>query len=236
MKTGTLIRAGMAVLLTTVTVTAVPFSHAATDTGAADTPQKKVETAEQDQSAADSSWNPWNWFRHEENTGAKVPIQQGAAKEGGKALTGPLQEFHHEVDRLFNNMFRDFNASSFDFHHPFMLRTADGAFRPTLDLSAGDKEYTVTVELPGADEDDIKVELVDNVMTISGEKKQEKEKKDKDHYRQERYFGAFQRVLTLPEDADQEGIKAKFKQGVLTVTVPRKPMPKSKVKEIEIHT
>ncbi|MCW5214033.1 Hsp20/alpha crystallin family protein, partial [Desulfobulbus sp. US5] len=63
-----------------------------------------------------------------------------------------------------------------------------------------------------------------------------KEEEEKDYYRQERFYGSFQRVLSLPEDADQDAIKATFNQGVLTVTMPRKDMPKPAVKEIEIHS
>ncbi|MCI5137300.1 MAG: Hsp20/alpha crystallin family protein, partial [Candidatus Electrothrix sp. AR1] len=84
--------------------------------------------------------------------------------------------------------------------------------KPMTDLAASDKEYTVTVEVPGAEKDDIKIEVVNNVMTIRGEKKQKKEEKEKDYYRQERFYGSFQRVLSLPEDADQETIKATFNQ------------------------
>ena len=234
MKTETLIRTGMAALLAAGIITVAPFSHAART--AADATQKKVESAEQGQDAPSSRWNIWNWFGHEEHPGAKIPIQHETAKDVEEGFASHLEEFHHEIDRLFHEMFQDTDMASFDFDQPFNQHITDGTFRPSLDLSAGDKAYTVTVELPGAKKDEIKVDIVDNVMTISGEKQQEKEEKDKDQYRQERYFGEFQRVLTLPDDADQDGIQADFKQGVLTVTVPRKPMPKSKVKEIEIHS
>jgi HSP20 family protein len=234
MKTETLLRTGMAALLAAGIVTVAPFSHAAST--APDTTQKKVESAEQNQSAVSNKWNMWNWFGHEKNAGAKIPVQHGTTKDLEKGFASHIEEFHHEIDRLFHEMFQDAGMASFDFDHPLNQRITDGPFKPSLDLSAGDKAYTVTVELPGAKKDEIKVDIVDNVMTISGEKQQEKEEKDKDQYRQERYFGEFQRVLTLPDDADQDGIKADFKQGVLTVTVPRKPMPKAKVKEIEINS
>jgi HSP20 family protein len=84
------------------------------------------------------------------------------------------------------------------------------------------------------DEKDVKLEIVNDTLTISGEKKQEKEEKEKNYYRMERSYGVFQRVLSLPEDADQDKIKATFKKGILTVTVPRKALPKSDVKQIEI--
>jgi HSP20 family protein len=108
--------------------------------------------------------------------------------------------------------------------------------KPTLDLGATDKEYTVTVEIPGVDEKDLKLEIDNNTMTIWGEKKQEKEEKTKNYYRQERFYGSFKRVLSLPEDANQDDIKATFTQGVLTVTMPRKAMPEPDVKRIEIKT
>jgi HSP20 family protein len=104
-----------------------------------------------------------------------------------------------------------------------------------LDLGATDKAYTATVEVPGVDEKDVKVEMVNDTLTIRGEKKQEKEEKDKNYYRMERSYGSFQRVLSLPEDADQEGVSATFKNGVLTVTMPRKAAPAAHVRQIEIQ-
>jgi HSP20 family protein len=108
--------------------------------------------------------------------------------------------------------------------------------KPTLDLSASENEYTVTVEVPGVDEKDLKIEVDKNTMIIRGEKKQEKEEKQKSYYRQERFYGSFRRILSLPEDADQDGIKAVFKQGVLNITLPRKALPKPDVRQIAIKT
>ena len=106
--------------------------------------------------------------------------------------------------------------------------------KPTLDLSATDKEYTIAVEIPGVDEKDVKLEIANDILTIRGEKKHEKEEKDKNFYRVERSYGSFQRVLSLPEDADQEAVKATFKRGVLTISMPRKAMPQTDVRKIEI--
>ena len=165
----------------------------------------------------------------------KVPVQRNDAGKDQDDLASPLRDFHRDIDRLFERTFRDFGFSSFAMDRPFWP-AADGLFKPVTDLSASDKEYTITVEVPGAKKDDIKIEVANNVMTISGEKKQKKEEEEKDFYRQERYYGSFQRVLPLPQDADQDHIKAEFNQGVLTVTMPRKDMPKPNVKEIEIHS
>lgn len=71
-------------------------------------------------------------------------------------------------------------------------------------------------------------------MTIRGEKKQEKEEKEKKYYRIESSYGAFLRVLSLPEDVEQGGIKASFKNGVLSITMPRKALPKGEMKQVQI--
>jgi HSP20 family protein len=103
-------------------------------------------------------------------------------------------------------------------------------------LGVTDKEYSIAVEIPGVDQKDIKLEIVNDTLIIHGEKKQVSEDKDKNYYRLERSYGSFQRVLSLPEDADQNGVKARFSKGVLTVTFPRKSVPASQVKEIEVST
>lgn len=182
-------------------------------------------------------WVPWNWFKkEEEDAGKMVPVRRESVKEQSGTLTHPLQQFHQEIDRLFDQAFRGFGLSPFGFDQPLFPRLADGMLKPTLDLSASDKEYTITVEIPGVDEKDVKLEIVNDTLTIRGEKKQEKEEKEKNYYRMERSYGSFQRVLSLPEDADQDGVKATFKKGVLTVTLPRKALPKSDVKQIEVKS
>jgi HSP20 family protein len=94
----------------------------------------------------------------------------------------------------------------------------------------------VTVELPGVEENEVLLELEGDTLKIKGEKKQEKEEKGKDFYRVERSYGSFQRVLTLPDDADQANIGAKFSKGALTVSIPRKSTPKSEAKRIPIKS
>ena len=129
-----------------------------------------------------------------------------------------------------------FNAwPSFGMDRWYKPTMAEGMLKPTLDLSATDKEYAITVEIPGVDEKDVKLELAKDTLTIRGEKKQEKEEKDKNYYRMERSYGSFQRLLSLPDDADQDSIKAKFKNGVLKVTMLRKALPHSDVKRIEVR-
>lgn len=179
---------------------------------------------------------PWNWFKkEEEETGADVPVKRGetkgAAQHGGGV--DPITQLHRQMDRLFADTFRGLGLSPFasEFATPLI---ASGVLRPQVDIGATDREYAITVEVPGVSENDVTVEVANNTLTIRGEKRQEKEEKEKDYYRVERSYGSFQRVLSLPVDAVQDDIKASFKHGVLTITMPRKALPKSEVKHIEI--
>ena len=106
---------------------------------------------------------------------------------------------------------------------------------PHVDIAEDAESITLRADLPGIDEKDVKLELSNNTLTIRGEKRQEHEEKDRDHYRIERSYGSFQRVLSLPEDADQSGTTAKFKNGVLTVKLPRRPEEKKDLKVIDIQ-
>jgi len=179
---------------------------------------------------------PWNWFKKEEETNHQtIPIRREAGDDQSLALTRPIEQFHHEIDRLFERAFRGFGFGRLGFDRPTFSGMTD-VIKPTLDLGATDKAYTVTVEIPGVDEKDVKLEIANDTLTISGEKKQETEEKEKNYYRLERSYGSFQRVLSLPEDIDQDGVKASFKRGVLTVTMPRKALPKSDVRQITINT
>lgn len=177
-------------------------------------------------------WNPTNWFRNEEDQdGRSVSMRRDPKGAGLPSLyaDSPLWGLHREMDRLFEGVFERFNTLLPDVAGGTMLK-------PSVDIKESGKAYKVTVEVPGVDEKDVKLELCDGVLTISGEKKHEKEDGDENWHRLERSYGSFQRVLTLPDDVDQEAIEAKFKNGVLTITVPRKQIekPKEISKAIEI--
>lgn len=182
-----------------------------------------------------SKLKPWNWFKKEEEEQPRnLPVRRAPAQ-----FHGPLANFHEEVDRLFDDAIQRLGM-------PPILRRDDwprwpefaslGVMRPKVDVSAGKNEYVVTAEVPGIEEGDVKLELWNNTLTIRGEKQQEREAKDRDYYRVERSYGSFQRVLSLPEDVDQAGITAKFKNGVLTVKLPRSPEEKRDVKLIDVKT
>jgi HSP20 family protein len=180
---------------------------------------------------------PWNWFKGEDSeAGSVVPIQRSEEpKEYPEmGLQNQITQLHRKMNQLFDSTFRGFGTPSFDFNLPFSQFINSGLIKPQINIGGSNKEYEVTVEIPGVEEKDMKVEISGNLMTIRGEKNQEKEEKGKSYYRMERSYGSFQRVLSLPEDANQEKVKAIFKNGVLTVSMPRKALPASAVKQIEI--
>jgi HSP20 family protein len=105
---------------------------------------------------------------------------------------------------------------------------------PKVDIAEGSKHYTITVEVPGVEEKDIDLTVADGTLTIRGEKRQEQEDHDRQYHRVERSYGAFQRVISLPTDAKEETIEAKFKNGILTLTVQKNPTVKQAGRKIAI--
>lgn len=175
---------------------------------------------------------PWNWFKNEEEQqGTMMPVRRD---ESRKYVSHPLLQIHDEIDRMFNDFFKGFGFPEKSFWSD-LPATQTGWLKPTCDIAANDKEYTITAELPGVDEKNIELELVNDTLKIKGEKKQETEEKEKNYYRVERSYGSFQRTLTLPEDSDRDKINATFKNGIMTITIPRKTTGKPPAKKIDIN-
>ncbi|MCG3822563.1 Hsp20 family protein [Escherichia coli] len=97
-----------------------------------------------------------------------------------------------------------------------------GLLKPALDIQETDKQYKISLEVPGVEEKDIHITLDNDVLLVRGEKRQEQESKDGGFHRVERSYGSFQRALNLPTDANQDTIKAAFKNGVLTITMEKR--------------
>jgi HSP20 family protein len=126
--------------------------------------------------------------------------------------------FPGRTSRLMSELFRDWPAAA----------RGAAAFVPAVDLTENDTSYTITVEIPGVQKNDVQVELQDEMLVIRGEKRSEREeKKDRTRY-VERSYGSFSRAFDLPPDADADRLEASFKDGVLTVRVPRKEAVKPK--------
>ncbi|WP_259780549.1 Hsp20/alpha crystallin family protein [Aestuariispira ectoiniformans] len=109
-------------------------------------------------------------------------------------------------------------------------------FSPSADASNSKDTYEISMELPGVEEKDIDISIHDNVLTIMGEKKFEQEKKEKDYYFSERRYGSFQRSFRLPPGIQQNDIDAHFKNGVLTVKIPKMLEQEPERQKIDIRT
>jgi HSP20 family protein len=134
----------------------------------------------------------------------------------------PFMSLQREVDRLFDNFTRGFPA----------FTTGKAQMLPSTDVTETDKEIEITAELPGLEEKDVQINVADNILTIRGEKKAEKEEKDKNYRLIERSYGSFERTLELPDGVNPDAIKATIAKGVLKVTVP-KPAP-AQAKKIDV--
>ena len=153
------------------------------------------------------------------NLKSLIPV----GRERGLA-SPPFLSLQREIDRLFDDFTRGFPS--------FSMPANGGKLMPVTDVTETDKEIEITAELPGLEHKDVQINLADNLLTIKGEKKVEKEQKDKDYRMVERSYGAFERTIERPEGVDAGAIKATIAKGVLTVTVP-KPAP-AQAKTIEV--
>jgi HSP20 family protein len=123
-----------------------------------------------------------------------------------------LNTIQSEMNRLFNTFFESPTGGN------------GGSFRrwiPAMDLVETENDFVLKADLPGLAEDDVNIEVEDNVLTISGERKSEREDRNEGYYRVERSYGSFRRSLTLPQGVDPESVRASFDRGVLEVHVPK---------------
>src|SRR4051794_3375995 len=134
------------------------------------------------------------------------------------ALLMKPEPFSNELHRLFNTLFEEGQPQR---------------WVPPMDLVEADDHFVLKADLPGIGEDDVSIEVRDNALTISGERKAEHESRERGWYRVERSFGRFSRSLTLPEGVDPGGIEASFDKGVLEVKVPKPEQRKPRRVEIK---
>lgn len=158
-----------------------------------------------------------------------IPWSRGRDVSVHRGEDSPFLTLHREMNRLFDDVFRGFDIRPFGSDRFF--DRVEGSW-PSVEVSEADKEIRVTAELPGLEEKDVQVQLANGVLAISGEKKTEDE--DNDRLFSERYYGRFERRIPV-EDVDEEKISAAFKNGVLTVTLPKVAQAQLKVKRIAIN-
>lgn len=147
---------------------------------------------------------------------------------------GMMRRFSKDMERLFDD-FEGFRVPGFFNREFFPFRTEfkDFEWMPQIEVLQTNGDLMVKAELPGLTKDDVKVELTDQVLTISGERKEEKEEKREGFYRSERNYGRFYRQIPLPEGVKTDKANATFRNGVLEVTVPVTKI-ESKTRKLEI--
>ncbi len=169
----------------------------------------------------------------------KLPVKT-TANETAPALKlrRPFESLRREIDRLFEDfdggMWRSPSGRSLFDVQSLWQREPAWAAAPAVDIAETEKGYEITAELPGMDEKNIEVKFADGVLTIKGEKQEEKEEKKKDYYLNERSFGSFQRSFQVPDGVDADKIEADFKKGVLTVMLPKSAEAQKAAKKITV--
>jgi len=146
----------------------------------------------------------WRWGR-----GREVPIERGDASR-------PFDDLRFEMDRLFDDFWRGSGA----FPGPFAAADAR-PFEPRIDVEETDAEVRVTAELPGLEEKDLELSLDRDTLTLRGEKREEREEQRRGWWHHERQYGSFARRIPLGSDVEADKAEARFKNGVLTVTLPK---------------
>ncbi len=127
------------------------------------------------------------------------------------------------VNDVFDRMLEDFFSPDTRFFGEPVT-----SLMPLMNIEETKDVYRISIEVPGMEKDDIDIEVKDNVLTISGEKKEEVKSEDSTFYRRERRFGKFSRSISLPNDINVDGIDAEYKNGVLTLTLPKTEEAKPK--------
>lgn len=125
------------------------------------------------------------------------------------------------INFMFDDFFSPFNTSG--------RETGPSQWQPVVDIIEEESQFRVKAELPGIEKKDIHVDVKDNVLTLRGERSEEKTDEGEHYYRRERSFGSFTRSFSLPENVDSEAIKADYKDGVLSIAIPKpeKQVPKA---------
>jgi HSP20 family protein len=154
---------------------------------------------------------PWRKRRHE-----------------GEPLVPAPREIEDFLTEAFEHPFRSWMMA------PWRRATREVfRFTPDVDVAETDKEYRVTAELPGLSKDDIEISLEEGTLTISGEKREEKKEEKENYWRTERSYGSFVRRIPLPTGVNEDAVEASFKDGVLTITLPKTEETRGKKVEIK---
>ena len=169
---------------------------------------------------------------------SKIPVTTDKAAPSELRPRRPLESLRQEIDQLFDDFgigtWRSPFRSSFFDMDPFRRAKAAFSGMPAVDVTETEKSYKVVAELPGMDEKNIEVKIANGMLTIKGEKQEDKEEEKQDYYVRERSFGSFERTFQVPDGVDLDKVDAGFKNGVLTVTLPKTAEAQKAEKKISV--
>ncbi len=143
----------------------------------------------------------------------------------------PFYSLQRDMNSLFDNFFRGFDISPRGFYESDL-----GGFSPSIDVKENEKEFIIKAEIPGVEEKDVEVTVSNDSVTIRGEKKEEKEDKDKNYYYMERSYGSFHRIIPLAAEVESGRAQARFKNGVIDIKIPKSQNAQSRGVKIPIKT
>src|SRR5690348_7596877 len=169
---------------------------------------------------------------------AETSVQVKKAVPAQSAVPDVWRSFRSEMDRVFDRFSNSFGFPAmrrmFDLEPFWRQETSFTFVAPAIDVMESETTYKITAELPGINEKDIEVSITGDALILKGEKRQEREEKEKNRYLCERAYGAFQRSLPIPDGVDREAMAAEFSKGVLTVTLPKSKEAQKQQKKIEV--
>ncbi len=138
-------------------------------------------------------------------------------------LYRPFEEIQRVIDRFFE-----------EFPRIWPVAISNEVFTPAVDISETDKSYEFEIELPGMKRENVQIEVNNGILTVSGEKREEKKEEKKGYKKVERSYGKFERSFSLPPDVDDKNISARFENGLLNISIPKSPEAKQSRRKIEI--
>ena len=167
---------------------------------------------------------------------ADVPVEVKKTAPAPSNVPDVWHSFRGEMDRLFDRFGFPSLRRVFDMEPSWRPASSFSFSAPAIDMSEDDKAYKISAELPGIDAKDIDVSLSGDTLMLKGEKRQEKEEKDKNYHFSERSYGSFQRSFQLPLSIDRDKVAADFSKGVLTITLPKTAEAQKPEKKIEVKS
>jgi HSP20 family protein len=167
---------------------------------------------------------------------ADVPVEVKKTAPAQTNVPDVWHSFRGEMDRLFDRFGFPSLRRMFDIEPSWRSASPFNFSAPAIDMSEDEKVYKISAELPGIDAKDIDVSVSGDTLVLRGEKRQEKEEKDKNYHFSERAYGSFQRSFQLPSTVDRDKVAADFSKGVLTITLPKTAEAQKPQKKIEVNS